>query len=53
MQLYYAKNDIERKFGFTSKKFTMVNYVFTFIIGALMALAAVTPPAVSPLENWF
>ena len=39
MQLYYAKNDIERKFGFTSKKFTMVNYVFTFIIGALMALA--------------
>ena len=37
--LLYAKNDIERICGFKSKKFTMVNYLFTFILGVLIALA--------------
>ena len=39
MMLLYAKNDIERICGFKSKKFTMVNYLFTFILGVLIALA--------------
>ena len=38
MKLSYAKNDIERMCGFRSKKFTMVNYVFTFILGLLLTL---------------
>lgn len=33
MKLSYDRNDIEKLCGFSSKKFTMVNYVFTFIIG--------------------
>ena len=39
MYLSYAKNDIERICGFKSKKFTMVNYLFTFILGMLITLA--------------
>lgn len=38
MKLSYARNDIERLCGFKSKKLTMVNYVFTFIIGLLMSI---------------
>lgn len=38
MNLSYARNDIERLCGFKSKKLTMVNYVFTFIIGLLMSI---------------
>ena len=39
MQLSYAKNDIERICGFKSKKFTMVNYLFTLLAGLFAALA--------------
>ena len=38
-QLSYDRCDIERICGFKSKKFTMVNYVFTFIIGVIFAMA--------------
>ena len=38
MILSYARNDIERLCGFRSKKLTMVNYIFTFIIGLLMTI---------------
>ena len=31
-RLSYDRSDIERIFGFKSKKFTMVNYVFTACI---------------------
>ena len=30
------KSDIECILGFSSQKFTSVNYVFTFILGALL-----------------
>ena len=38
MILSYARNDIERLCGFKSKKLTMVNYIFTCIIGLLMGI---------------
>ena len=36
-RLSYDRSDIERIFGFKSKKFTMVNYVFTACIGLIFA----------------
>ena len=38
MVLSFARYDIERLCGFKSKKLTMVNYVFTFIIGVLFTV---------------
>ena len=38
LKLSYARNDIERLCGFKSKKLTMVNYLFTAIIGLLMGI---------------
>ena len=38
MKVSYARNDIERMCGFKSKKLTMVNYVFTCIIGILLTI---------------
>ncbi len=38
MLLSYNKNDIEQLCGFKSKKFTMVNYVFTGIIGVFFTI---------------
>ena len=39
LRLSYDRLDIERFFGFQSKKFTMVNYLFTFIIGLIFTAA--------------
>ena len=38
MVLSFARYDIEKLCGFKSKKLTMVNYVFTFIIGVLFTV---------------
>ena len=38
MFLSYSKGDIESVCGFKSKKFTMVNYLFSFLIGIFLTL---------------
>jgi len=38
LKLEFDRNDIERICGFASKKFTMVNYVFTGILGVLFTV---------------
>jgi len=35
-ELSFNRSDIERRFGFPSKKLTAVNFIFTFVIAALL-----------------
>ncbi len=48
-KICWEKSDIERICGFSSKKFTGVNFVFTFIIGAL--LMAIFYACLLPFRN--
>ncbi len=51
-KLCYDRLDIERLFGFKSKKFTMVNYLFTLIIGMIFSAAFYGLLLIFYNKNW-